>query len=81
MTSLEQLNLEKAFGEQLASEVRANLSASANSRLRTVFAVLFNTRALGIKASCWWWVSGSSCSYIIDRPAGSTRRFVSIFAA
>lgn len=79
MTSLEQLNLEKAFGEQLASEVRTNLSASANGRLRTVFAVLFDARALGIKASCWWWVAGSSC--IIDRHAGSTRRFLSIFTS
>lgn len=77
VTSLVQLNLEKAVGVQLVSEVWTNSSASANSRLRSVLTVLFDVRALGIKTSCWWWVAG--ISGIIDRHAESTRRFPSVF--
>lgn len=65
VTSLVQLNLEKAVGVQLVSEVWTNSSASANSRLRSVLTVLSPVRALGIKASCWCWEAGSSC--IIDQ--------------
>lgn len=65
VTSLVQLNLEKAVGVQLVSEVQTNSSASANSRLRSVLTVLSPLRALGIKTSCWCWEAGSSC--IIDQ--------------